>query len=75
LTNIAPTWPSGPESGVAVDIRGATHSVTLSKKELRETSKPLARIGIRIGAQARNIACIDNRMEGFSNPVTDLRSS
>src|SRR5262249_21982325 len=64
---------SGLDDGVAVDIGGLTESVTLSKNELQETRRPLSRIGIRIGAEARDIRCLDNRVEGFATPVADLR--
>ena len=64
---------SGPEKGVAIDINGETESVTLVKNELRETRKPLSRIGILIGAETRDIRCEDNLIEGFATAISDLR--
>jgi hypothetical protein len=64
---------SGGEKGVAIDINGQTESVTVTNNELRETRKPLSRIGILIGAETRDIRCLDNRIEGFSVPISDLR--
>jgi hypothetical protein len=64
---------SGPEKGVAIDINGETESVVLIKNELRETRQPLSRIGILIGAQTRDIRCVDNQIEGFAVPLSDLR--
>jgi len=66
---------SGGEKGVAIDINGQTESVTIIRNELRETRKPLSRIGILIGAESRDIRCTDNRIEGFAIPVSDLRKT
>jgi hypothetical protein len=64
---------SGAEKGVAIDINGETEAVVITKNELRETRKPLARIGILIGAQTRDIRCTDNQIEGFATAISDLR--
>lgn len=66
---------SGPENGVAVDVTDGTESVTVSGNELHETRKPLSRTGVRIGAEARDIRCLDNRIEGFAAQISDLRKS
>jgi hypothetical protein len=64
---------SGTEKGVAIEINGETESVTVIKNELRETRKPLSRIGILIGAETRDIRCVDNEIEGFAVAISDLR--
>ncbi len=64
---------SGPENGVAIDITGDTESVAALGNVLRDTRKPLSRIGIRIGPEARDIRCLDNQFEGFAIEVSDLR--
>ena len=64
---------SGGEKGVAIDINGQTESVTVFKNELRETRKPLSRVGILIGAETRDIRCEDNQIQGFATPISDLR--
>ena len=64
---------SGPEKGVAIDINGETEAVALIRNELRETRKPLSRIGILIAAETRDIQCVENRIEGFAIPISDLR--
>jgi hypothetical protein len=64
---------SGLENGIAVDVQGETESITLKDNDLRETRQPLARIGIRLGPQTRDISLQDNRTEGFARPVADLR--
>ena len=63
---------SGAEKGVAIDINGETEAVVLEKNELRETRQPLSRIGILIGAETRDIRCVDNRIEGFAVAISDL---
>src|SRR5437867_3151855 len=63
---------SGGEKGVAIDINGETESVTVIKNELRETRAPLSRIGILIGAETREIRCVDNQIKGFATRISDL---
>lgn len=64
---------SGGDAGIAVDIQGEVEAVTLTKNELRETRRPMARVGVRIGAQTGQVNLSDNRIEGFAVPVADLR--
>jgi len=66
---------SGGEKGIAIDINGETESVSVVQNELRETRKPLSRIGIQLGADTRDIRCIDNQIEGFAVSISDLRKS
>ena len=54
-------------------MRGQTETVTLAQNEIRETRKPMSRIGIRIGPKTRDIALVDNRIEGYAVDVSDLR--
>ena len=64
---------SGPEDGVGIDVQGGTDAITISHNYLRETRQPLKRIGVRIGAQARNVQLDENQIEGFALNVSDLR--
>ena len=64
---------SGSDKGVAIDINGQTESVTVSRNELRETRGARSRIGILIGAETRDIRCMDNQIEGFAVAISDLR--
>jgi hypothetical protein len=64
---------SGPDQGVAVDIQGEVEQITVARNEVRETRKPMARVGVRIGGQARQVTLADNRIEGFAVAVADLR--
>lgn len=63
----------GGDQGIAIDINGETESVAIIKNELKETRGTKSRIGIRIGAETRDIRCEDNQIEGFAVPISDLR--
>ena len=65
---------SGTEDGVGIDVSGHTEGVSLTQNDVRETRKPMSRIGIRIGPRARDIKLVDNRIEGYGLKVSDLRS-
>jgi hypothetical protein len=64
---------SGPDKGIAIDVQGETEAITIAHNEVRETRKPLGRIGVRIGAKTREIKLADNKIEGFAVAVVDLR--
>jgi hypothetical protein len=64
---------SGPDDGIGIDVQGETESITLAENRLRETRKPMKRVGIRLGARARDVRLIDNTMEGFAADLSDLR--
>jgi nitrous oxidase accessory protein NosD len=64
---------SGGDEGIGIDVQGETESITLAENRLRETRKPQSRVGIRLGARTRDVRLIDNTMEGFAVPLTDLR--
>ena len=64
---------SGPEDGIAVDVQGETESVTISGNRIVETRSPAKRIGVRLGAETRDIRLADNQITGFATPVADLR--
>jgi hypothetical protein len=64
---------SGGVDGVAIDVQGRTREVTLEGNQIRETRKPMQRIGIRIGKQARDVKLESNRFEGFDRDVVDLK--
>src|SRR5687768_10257444 len=64
---------SGSEKGIAVDIEGVTEAVTLRGNTLLETRQPASRVGVRISRDAKQIELADNRIDGFSAPVLDLK--
>ncbi|MBL9124906.1 MAG: right-handed parallel beta-helix repeat-containing protein [Planctomycetaceae bacterium] len=66
---------SGPAEGIAVDVQGATESVTIRDNQLRETRGPAQRIGVRLGTDTREIGLTGNQIEGFATPIADLRSA
>jgi hypothetical protein len=63
---------SGGAEGVAIHVNGQTEGVRLVKNDLRETRKPLARIGILIDAETRDIHCEENQIDGFAVAIKDL---
>ena len=64
---------NGGEQGVGIDINGETEGVVILGNEIRETRNPMSRIGIRVGPEAREIRIEANRVEGFSQDISDLR--
>jgi len=64
---------SGGDKGIAIDINGETESVIITRNELRETRGARSRIGIQIGSETHDIQCVDNQIEGFAIPISDLR--
>src|SRR5262249_44821838 len=64
---------SGGGKSVALYIKSAAEAVTPIPNALRETRKPLSRIGILIASEARDIQYTDNLIEGFAIPISDLQ--
>ena len=54
-------------------MQGRTRDVTLDGNQIRETRKPMKRIGVRIGKQARDVKLQENKFEGFQRDVVDLK--
>ncbi len=63
----------GNAAGFGIDIQGPTQQITIKANEIRE-SAAMKKTGIRIGAEASQITLAENRIEGFSAPVVDLRT-
>ena len=66
---------SGPDDGVAIDVQGETDSILLSRNQIRESRNPMRRIGIRLGAQSGKVELVENKIDGFAVPVSDLRKA
>lgn len=64
---------SGAEQGIGVDVQGQTEQVTIAANQILETRAPHERIGIRIGKETREIKLAGNRIEGFAQPVSEVR--
>lgn len=64
---------SGGDEGVAIDIQGGTESIDLIENRIVEKRGAAKRIGIRLGAETKNVKLTDNRVEGFAQAIADLR--
>ena len=53
--------------------RARSRGWSISGNEIVETRGPQRRIGIRVGAKARDIRLADNRIRGCATEVADLR--
>ena len=56
-----------------MDVQGETESVTITGNEIRDTRKPLQRIGIRIGPKTKNIQLTGNRISGVASDVVRMK--
>ncbi|MCC6489670.1 MAG: right-handed parallel beta-helix repeat-containing protein [Candidatus Hydrogenedentes bacterium] len=65
---------SGGDDGIGVDVQGVTAGNTIARNEIRETRGPASRIGIRLGAESGENTLVENRIEGFTTPISDLRT-
>ncbi|HVC93762.1 MAG TPA: right-handed parallel beta-helix repeat-containing protein [Pirellulales bacterium] len=65
---------SGPDDGVGIDVQGQTEQITIAANEIRETRQPMRRVGVRIGAETKDVALVENRIEGFATAVARLDS-
>ena len=59
--------------GIGVDVQGFTDAIQLSSNQIQETREPMQRIGVRLGENTGTIKLAENKIEGFSKAVTDLR--
>jgi hypothetical protein len=64
---------SGPEAGIAVDVQGETEQVMIAHNDISETRGPAQRVGIRVGAQTKDIRVEQNQFAGLMKEVEDLR--
>src|SRR5258708_6188502 len=63
---------SGPDDGVGIDVQGQTEQIMIAANEIRETRQPMRRVGVRIGAETKDIALVENQIEGFATAVARL---
>ena len=66
---------SGNEKGIGVKVEGQTQSVQIARNQIRETRQPAERVGILIESTATDIRLSANTIEGFSQPLADLRKT
>ncbi|MFO0905141.1 MAG: right-handed parallel beta-helix repeat-containing protein [Pirellulales bacterium] len=60
---------TGGPAAVAIDVQGATESITLAANRLEETREPAERIAIRLGPDTRDIRLVDNKATGFAKEL------
>ena len=60
---------SGPESGIAIDVQGETEEVTIANNDISESRGPAQRVGIRVGAQTKEIKLERNQFAGLMKEV------
>ena len=66
---------SGGDDGIAIDIQGKTKDIKIAENDIRETRKPMKRIGIRIDANAGKVELANNKIEGFATDIVDNRKA
>jgi len=64
---------SGGDEGVGIDIQGGTEAIELVENRIVEQRGAAKRIGIRLGAETKNIKLSNNQLEGFSQQISDLQ--
>lgn len=64
---------SGGDEGAGIDIQGGTESIELIENRIVEQRGSAKRIGIRLGAETKDIKLTDNRVEGVAQEMADLR--
>ncbi len=65
---------SGAAEGIGVDVQGKVESVTIRENDIRETRQPMKRVGVRIGAETKDVELIKNQIDGFADAVVDEHS-
>ena len=64
---------SGGEEGVGIDIQGGTESIELIENRIIEQRGSAKRVGIRLGKETKSVQLMENHVEGFAQPIADLR--
>lgn len=64
---------TGSADGIGIDVQGFTDAIQLASNILQETREPMQRVGVRLGENTGTVKLADNKIEGFSTAVTDLR--
>lgn len=66
---------SGGDEGAGIDIQGGTESIDLIENRIVEQRGSAKRVGIRLGAETKNIKLTNNRIEGITQAVVDQRQA
>jgi hypothetical protein len=62
---------NGGSAGAAIDIQGATESITIADNEFTESRGAAQRVAVRIGTQTRDIALKGNSIKGFAKETAE----
>ncbi len=63
---------SGPMDSAAIDVQGGTESVTIRKNDIQETRGAEKRIGIRLGAETKDITLAENKIAGVAMDIVKM---
>jgi len=63
---------SGPLDAAAIDVQGGTESVTIRQNDIQETRGAEQRIGIRIGADTKDITLAENKIAGVATEILKM---
>jgi hypothetical protein len=64
---------NGDDDGIAVDVQGTATGLVIARNEILESRAPAKRTGVKIAASVGEVELTDNKIDGFSAPVSDLR--
>ena len=64
---------TGAADGIGVEVQGYTDAIQLSRNTIQETREPMQRIGLRLGENAGTVKLDENKIEGYSTKIADLR--
>ena len=62
---------NGGPTSAAIDIQGATESITITDNYFAESRGPAQRVAVRIGTQTRDIALKNNSIKGFAKETEE----
>jgi hypothetical protein len=64
---------SGGSQGIAIDVQGGTEAVVIRRNALKETRAAEQRIGIRLGAETKEIQVSENQIAGFERDIVQVK--
>jgi parallel beta-helix repeat protein len=63
---------NGGATAAAVDVQGGTEQVTIRQNTIQETREAGERVGIRLGAETKDIRLAENSVTGFAKDVVQM---
>ena len=61
------------DTGAGIEVEGLTREVVIRANQIRHTGAAGQRVGVRLGSETALITLAENKIEGFSEAVVDLR--